>query len=281
MSLCSCLPVIYPDAATKTTSQTSFSDTFHITDKIICFRPHDDFIVKSIVIDFETNGSPINIYFEDPLQQIVINNGSVLSLYLEKDFSQACLFNYENVLHLDGTITFNSFTVPTMQDACGNKLFVSNTYIMSDTYNMVVGPDSILPIKAVPVYNGNSYWTASIPGATWIWDAAVVSNPSIAQTCIFTNDFNVVGIPVGAMMDLAADNDLILYVNNQLVTQDSTGNSFTSSTQKQINIQQYLVTGLNSIKIQVTNWGVPGDNYQQNPAGLMYKIAIQSLIVVS
>ena len=204
------------------------------------------------------NLSPINVYFENPLQQLVINNGSILSLYLKKDFPQTCLFSYDEVLHLDGTITFNSFTIPNNEDACGNKLFVSNTYIISDTYNMAMGPDSILPTNAVPVYNRNQYWTASILGATWIWDAAMVSNPSVAQTCIFTNDFNVVGLPVGAMMNLAADNDFVLYVNNQLVYQDSTGNSFTSSTQKQINIQQYLVTGLNSIKIQVTNWSVPG-----------------------
>lgn len=68
--------------------------------------------VKSIVVD--------------SLQQIVFNNGSILGLYLEKDFSaeaQTCLFNYDEILHLDRTIT-----IPTMQDACGNKLFVSNTY---------------------------------------------------------------------------------------------------------------------------------------------------------
>lgn len=42
-------------------------------------------------------------------------------------------------------------------------------------------------------------------GVIWIWDAAVVCGPSVAQTYIFTNDFNVIGIPVDAMMDIAAD----------------------------------------------------------------------------
>lgn len=54
-------------------------------------------------------------------------------------------------------------------------------------------PDYILPTNAVAIYNGNSYW---------IWDAAVVSNPSINQICIF---INVVGLSVDAMMDLATD----------------------------------------------------------------------------
>jgi len=46
----------------------------------------------------------------------------------------------------------------------------------------------------------------------------------------------------------------------RLASNDSTENRFETSTQRQFNILEYLVIGLNNIKINVTNREKLGDN---------------------
>lgn len=141
------------------------------------------------------------------------------------------------------------------------KLVTSNFYVTSDTSNKVVGPDNVFSDNSVRTYDESwisDMWTASIPGAIWIWDYPHVTNPALTQTCMFTNYFNVLGIPITAEIYIAADNNFKLYVNNILVREDYSENNFELSTQKHYSILSYLVTGINKLYFEVTNIGAYG-----------------------
>ena len=80
---------------------------------------------------------------------------------------------------------------------------VFSFYVVSDTTNMAYGPDVPDWSNAVYVYADDPAWTASIPGARWIWDAEKVSDPSIEQSVNFTNSFYIPGPPVYGSLELA------------------------------------------------------------------------------
>lgn len=115
-------------------------------------------------------------------------------------------------------------------------------------------------------------WTASIPGASWLW------NTPATASVTFSNGFTVPGATVlSATLDVAADNyydakvngvtvgsELVNDTNFTLVTQDV----YTSSVLAQ------LTSGANTLAVVGTNKnGVPAE---LNPAGVMYKLVVMS-----
>jgi hypothetical protein len=149
--------------------------------------------------------------------------------------------------------------------------------IFSDSSNYAVGPDLLNGGPAVPTYSGNGGWTASIPGATWIWDSSQVSSPGSNQVVTITNSFFAPCNIVSATLVSAADNSLAVTVNGAAVASAAT-NTGTYATPTTSDISSLLIPGLNKIQFVVTNIAVGGSNYQTNPGGVLYAISIHAQV---
>lgn len=150
-------------------------------------------------------------------------------------------------------------------------------YVASDTNNWVLGPSTPNGGQAVQV-SPVSAWTASIPGANWIWDSSAVTSPEIDQTCFFINEFFIQGTPISGSYQVAADNRVWTSINGQSVNCDVLSLSYTSSNQRTCDVTSFLKTGMNVIQITVTNDAQPGGNSGTNPAAVLYKLALKSKI---
>jgi hypothetical protein len=115
---------------------------------------------------------------------------------------------------------------------------------------------------------------ATIPGATWIWHEAQVSNPTSDQTDVFTKTINVTGNVTSASIDIASDNGYTLKINGVTIADNITEEHNYGS------VVTYaitnLTTGSNTLEITVKNFALPDSTYDSNPAGLLYKLTINS-----
>jgi len=141
--------------------------------------------------------------------------------------------------------------------------------VVSDTTNTVVETAS----NAVALTTIHPAWTASIPGATWIWSSNPVEPPTtIDNTKTFDKTFNVSGTVGTASLDIATDNFYTVYVNGiQVGSEQLVENNFQSGTQDNYTITN-LVPGLNTIKVVARNKGLDGSTQESNPAGVLYKL---------
>ena len=141
--------------------------------------------------------------------------------------------------------------------------------IVSDGNDKLVGG-----ANATSTYSSNSRWTASIPGATWIWKTFFVSDPTQEETANFTKDFAINGTVMSATMTLAADNSFSASVNNAVVGSDNTEFNYIEENKHVYDVASSLHTGTNTIAFEVKNWAKAGGNAQSNPAGLLYKLHV-------
>ena len=146
--------------------------------------------------------------------------------------------------------------------------------LLSSNTTLANGPDTnYIWTNATPTYDGNSRWTASIPGATWIWDSNVVTNPSVNQTVHFEKAFNVPGTVKAAILTIATDNDGNFSINSQKSSSWKTSDlSYEAATS--FSITNTIISGNNLVHFNVTNIGQAGSNYESNPAGLLYNLSI-------
>lgn len=162
--------------------------------------------------------------------------------------------------------------------SCANcqdpSLQTLNFFVVSNSFTQVVGPDMLSQGQAVSCYTPST-WNAQIPGATWIWDKYLVSNPSISQTVYFKVQFYIPGVPSGGILQVAADDYLTVTVNGLSVGCDGAG--FTISAQKTCNVLPYLIAGMNTAQFSVRNNGGASSPYS-NPAGLLYKFNLQARV---
>lgn len=132
---------------------------------------------------------------------------------------------------------------------------------------------------SVETYDNHPSWTANVPGtmAEWVWATSEVENPDMDETYTFVETFTVEN-PVSALLDIAADNSYLLYVNGTLVLDRSAYSvNFQNHTVKRdVDLLPYLVSGENEFKVVVTNIGVEGASYINNPAGVLYNLRIES-----
>ncbi len=153
---------------------------------------------------------------------------------------------------------------------CGNVAPTCSLEMVSDETTLVVTNNDF----AVATYDGNEAWTASIPGATWIWDTEQVVDPEVETTRVFEETFTVNGA-TNAILDIAADNTYRIYINDELFADRTDINTnFQALGQKQFDITSELIDGENTIRFEVINRGLGGSNYLQNPAGLLFKITL-------
>src|SRR3989344_6761007 len=84
------------------------------------------------------------------------------------------------------------------QNNCENEIV-----IVSDTSNQVAEGS-----LAVATYSQNPRWTASIPGATWIWKTFFVQNPLEDEFATFTKTFDISATSTidSASLIIASDN---------------------------------------------------------------------------
>jgi hypothetical protein len=121
----------------------------------------------------------------------------------------------------------------------------------------------------------NPGWTASIPGASWIWNTDGVTDPTANQTVSFDKMVSILGTTTAAKVDIAADNTYTVALNGTTIGNDSTGGTFAN--QQEYSINPALFTqGSNDFGFTVTNLGVPGSTAQSNPAGLLYSVTVCS-----
>lgn len=157
--------------------------------------------------------------------------------------------------------------------------------IVSDATNEVVAtvggsdpisfPHPASPVTPTPITT--TYWTATIPGATWIWatDPVLQADVDNDVTYTFEKTFNWMGPISGATIDLgvAADNSYEVFLNNTSVAADTNENNHASVDQI-VNIDDNIVQGINTLRITVKNWKLPGAPLVNNPGGLLYKLTI-------
>ena len=139
--------------------------------------------------------------------------------------------------------------------------------IVSDTTNLIDGA-----ANAVATYSANPAWTASIPGATWIWSTFNVTNPAIDQTTLFTKSFTLSDPILSASLTIAADNNFTASLNGTQVAADASGLNFGAT--KVFDVTNKLHTGTNAASFSVTNIGLVGSTPTSNPAGLLYKLHV-------
>lgn len=143
------------------------------------------------------------------------------------------------------------------------------TTIVSDGTTMTVGGVSTdLPIP-------HPSWTASIPGASWIW-----ASPADAATESFMKSFTFPGTVMSAMLDIAADNTYSVSLNGNAIGSDLTPVNFDLAGQDVYAVSTaFFVSGANSLDATVSNIPIGGDlgiPHPGNPAGLLFKLVVES-----
>lgn len=144
--------------------------------------------------------------------------------------------------------------------------------IVSDTTTLENG-DASVPVPTP--YHAN--WTASIPGATWIWGEDPMSDTVNDLEETFTKTFTVDGTPTGGILEIAADNSYEVILNNQPLCSSSEEDNYSAEGQDTCLIDASdLQSGLNTIEFKVKNWAQVGGTEATNPAGLLYKLTLDS-----
>lgn len=164
------------------------------------------------------------------------------------------------------TIT-NTFVPPPPPQCNANAPYsvVSNTSTLSDG-NATVALGFI-----------HAAWTASIPGATWIWSEEPLTDAAGETNEVFTKTFTITtGVPTGtATLDIAADNSYEVDVNgNTNVCVDATEDNYSAAGQDTCTFPaSYLNAGSNTLTFRVKNMAQSEGTQQSNPAGLLYKLS--------
>ena len=165
-------------------------------------------------------------------------------------------------------LAFNAYACgePTQCNANATQIIVSDSVTKVDGH------------ASVPV--GTPYnvrWTASIPGATWIWSEDPIANPVVETTKTFTRNFYIIGTPLDATLNIAADNSYTVSVNGHSVGADATEFNYQSTGQDYYTIPAAdLLSGTNTINFTVTNWAMVNGTTATNPAGLLYKLTVNN-----
>lgn len=146
--------------------------------------------------------------------------------------------------------------------------------IVSDTSNYVVerGADAV----AAWVHPN---WTATIPGAIWIWPDNPTKQEDTTQdvTYTFRKTFEWQGPFSGATLNLSvgSDNGYQVWVNGVNLVGDMGEFNYLSPTDQYTEVQiPNIVTGTNTLEIKVTNIGLVNGTPETNPGGLLYKLTI-------
>jgi hypothetical protein len=130
-------------------------------------------------------------------------------------------------------------------------------YVTSDLNNYATARGGVsFPAVAA----NNPGWTASIPGSVWIW-----SQDASSSDVMFSNWFYVYGTPVSAMLYVAADDNVMSFINGVTVNCNK-NTAYVPQGQGTCDVTTFVNSGVNDIQFLVTNLG--------GPAGLLYRLAV-------
>ena len=141
--------------------------------------------------------------------------------------------------------------------------------VVSDTNTFIEGGSN-----ALATYKDHPYWTAMIPGATWIWKTFFVETPTMQETYTFVRDFNVEHDVKEATLTVAADNSYTVSVNGFALGGDQNDVNYREENKDVYDLKNALHLGVNTIKFTVTNLPLDDGTSQTNPAGLLYALSI-------
>jgi len=181
---------------------------------------------------------------------------------------QSDVLNYDNYDRVDDPLSDETeycvaFNAPETENMCELTVVSDETSTVNDTED-----------NAVATYSGHPAWTAFIPGATWIWPTFYVQNPTSDETNSFTRTFEWHG-PVGsAILDTAGDNSYKVWINGELVIDDTNEFNFKTEEQLSTDVTSYIEAGVNTIKVEVKNWALENGTELTNPAGALWKLSI-------
>jgi len=130
---------------------------------------------------------------------------------------------------------------------------------------------------AVPTWNENSRWTASIPGATWIWDEYLETSPQIDSTVRFARHIT---LPADAMaisgtLLMSADNSFYAWLNGGIVGDSQIETNYFHVSE--FALTPFLAPGTNSLTWEVKNWAQHHGTAYTNPGGLLYRVDLSYL----
>ncbi|OMJ70702.1 hypothetical protein SteCoe_31263 [Stentor coeruleus] len=138
-------------------------------------------------------------------------------------------------------------------------------YVISDTTNWVEGPSSSSGMFSI-VTSTDSLWTASIPGANWIWDFSGSGPIGVGN---FYKYFFIAGSPTSSTLEIAADGIFKTFINGQTIScDDTTGNTYLNKITCYPTLSAF-VSGINVFHVEVTN-------ASQGNCGLLYKLYVVS-----
>lgn len=266
--------VLNPTSDETETFTKSFNVSGPISSAMLQIAADNGYIVKingDVVIDkftiehnYESLNGPIDVssYLDEGTNTIEI---TVKNFALADSTSES---NPAGLLYKLSVSAASCSDVPPPPPQCDANAL---TDFYSDTSTQVDGHD------AVPVDFIHEAWITSIPGATWIWSEANVVDPEVETTKVFTKHFNIIGTPKESSITLATDNTNVVEVNGTEICADETGQTFYGTPAVCTIPASVLVNGDNELKITVKNWtNGPGDNLENNPAGLLYKLSINN-----
>ncbi|HBT81347.1 hypothetical protein A2757_01680 [Candidatus Giovannonibacteria bacterium RIFCSPHIGHO2_01_FULL_48_47] len=140
--------------------------------------------------------------------------------------------------------------------------------IVSDTANNTVAAGGAPAVAVTP----HAAWTAVISGSTtWIWETGPTSADEVVA---FERNFTVVGAVLSAQLDIATDNSYKVFIDGVEVGADASAINFTLATQDVYNLTAAVTPGTHTLRVEVKNHGT--FNASSNPAGLLYKLVVES-----
>jgi hypothetical protein len=120
-------------------------------------------------------------------------------------------------------------------------------------------------------------WTASIPGASWIWGTNPVADPVNETTQTFTRTFVWNGPVASANLDISADNSYTVTLNGNPIGADAGENNHALAAQDTYVVPgAAFVEGVNTLTFTVKNFAQAGGVPTSNPAGLLYKFTAKN-----
>lgn len=220
--------------------------------------------IISVVIDGISSIFHANSFFDAFIEVEIEDNGTTTVDFYDQEndipeTNEPVVANNIKVVSADVSSWGSSVAVDNAD--CPNVVVVSNTD------DMVVGGNN-----AVEVWDEYTVWTAVIDMAKWIWNSN--EHPTMEETYTFTKNFEIAGIPMDSILNVAADNTYTVWINDTELAVVTDPNNYQIDTQDEYtDITGLLQTGMNTIAFEVTN-AQDKDNAFFDAAGLLYKLEV-------
>ncbi len=117
-------------------------------------------------------------------------------------------------------------------------------------------------------------WVADIPGAEWVWETPLPTDPRNNQRAVFARPFAIDEEMTvqAATLWIAADNWYTASINGEVVSDSQTGASFKGA--EEWDVTEAIAAGDNRLDVLVVNRGGSA-NPKANPAGLLFCLDVE------